>query len=821
MDMYYVDKRKKSLNNTILQESYISIDTLKNNCITHPNHNNILKFVDNYKHFIGEHNSFNVMLDIVSEYYINSKDKNFKDILLSISNAIPLETNLRDIKESVQIFGDETSTDVSYILAEIDNFITADRILNNYEKINKRFDIDKFINEYKLYVEQDKISLIEELCFKMDTFNCSKELRYNIALENITYEFYKKGISVDKETLLSTITEYFAIQNTDIESVLEINTIFTEKVKMGVLNKLKSRSTSKVREFITKLKSTEIKTPEQIRPVLRLMYSQSPQQVLDDLPNFFTWFRTFIAFSTFTINPYIGIVIMLTDQIIASRIKKGEAERMIQKYKHEKDVSQNKLNKLKSQKAKENLEKYIKGLDESIEKLENYRDSLYSERGVEDMHEMSIEKRRILDAMNEGVTRGYRPYFMDTNKFFNKYYSEYVRECSNILQEMDKYHNCTGIKESLNINWDAYKEIRPNNIHHYLLETGEIYSKIAHVDSDKVDMMANNLGCLLKEGYYISVEDTDKGSDIYLMTEYCIEPDKEIIHKDILEKAEIIKNIEESLTYVVENSNILVENTKEYFNELDSDILNDLTLITSMNEFVNNSEMLDVINENMNDMTPEEWEKFKKERDARENLKYKYVPINKDANIYRLVKMKDTIKDVKEAFEILSEGSAITNNLLIAKEKIRKAAVSLSDKDKQYSHQLDNLVDNMINKTGKNLTNKNREAVIKGSILPSASAVVKLAIASCAVGVINPALSVIAFLGGLAVAKVGTEKERQYILDEIEIELKLVDKKIQLAEHNDDTKALEQLYRVEKQLKREQTRIKYNKKDFRPIESER
>ena len=61
------------------------------------------------------------------------------------------------------------------------------------------------------------------------------------------------------------------------------------------------------------------------------------------------------------------------------------------------------------------------------------------------------------------------------------------------------------------------------------------------------------------------------------------------------------------------------------------------------------------------------------------------------------------------------------------------------------------------------------------------------------------------------------DKERKYILDEIEIELKLVDKKIQLAERNDDTKALEQLYRIEKQLKRERTRIKYNQKSFRPV----
>ena len=62
-----------------------------------------------------------------------------------------------------------------------------------------------------------------------------------------------------------------------------------------------------------------------------------------------------------------------------------------------------------------------------------------------------------------------------------------------------------------------------------------------------------------------------------------------------------------------------------------------------------------------------------------------------------------------------------------------------------------------------------------------------------------------------------TAKERKYILSEIEVELRLVEKKIQLAERNDDTKALGELYRIEKRLKNEQARIKYHMKDFRPV----
>lgn len=542
MDMYYIERRKKALTNSILQESFMSITTLKNNCITHPTHNNILKFVENYKYYKDEHNSFNNMLDIVSEYYLNNKDNNFKDIIRAIQNTILYENNLRDAKSSLKYFADNTSINISSIIEEVDTYITADRVLNNRELINQRFNLDKFVNEYKINNDDDKISLIEELCFKIDSFNCNKELKYNLALENISYEFYKKGIAIDEDTLISSITEYFTIQDVDIESVLEINTAFKNKTKKSLLSKFKSESVSKVREFISKLKNTEIKTPEQIRPILRLMYSQSAQQVIDDLPNFFSWIRTFLVFTIFTVNPYIAIVALLTDQFIASNVKKSEAEKMITKYKHEKDICRNKLNKLKNEKAKSNLEEYIRTLEHSISKLEEYKDSLYSERGLEKMQsEISIEKKRLLDSLNEGEV-GYRPFFMSTDKFFNKYYNQYIKESNMILKEMDKYHNCIGIKESLEIDYDTYQLPHPKNIHNLLTEAGNLYIHLGSVDNaPQVDMMMRNIGCQLSEGYFISAEEKDDKVDIYLMSEYCIEPEREIIHKEILETAETIQ----------------------------------------------------------------------------------------------------------------------------------------------------------------------------------------------------------------------------------------------------------------------------------------
>ena len=126
------------------------------------------------------------------------------------------------------------------------------------------------------------------------------------------------------------------------------------------------------------------------------------------------------------------------------------------------------------------------------------------------------------------------------------------------------------------------------------------------------------------------------------------------------------------------------------------------------------------------------------------------------------------------------------------------------------------MVDKFQDSIQKDLSNKNREAVIKGRLLPSASAIIKLALASGIAGLANPVLGVITALGGLGAAAAGTKKEKQYILDEIDIQLKLVEKKQQLAESNNDMKSLEELMKIERKLKRERQRIMYRLKNYYP-----
>ena len=154
--------------------------------------------------------------------------------------------------------------------------------------------------------------------------------------------------------------------------------------------------------------------------------------------------------------------------------------------------------------------------------------------------------------------------------------------------------------------------------------------------------------------------------------------------------------------------------------------------------------------------------------------------------------------------------ASFLNSLKLASEKIKKGIQKLSDKDKEISKNIDVGVNNVKKSAERALESDNREAIIKGSLLPSASKVIKLAIVNGALGIIaGPAAAVISTLGYIAVSKVTKEKQRRAILDEIEIELKMCQKYIDLAESKNDLKALKNLYTIQRNLERQRAKIKF------------
>ena len=72
----------------------------------------------------------------------------------------------------------------------------------------------------------------------------------------------------------------------------------------------------------------------------------------------------------------------------------------------------------------------------------------------------------------------------------------------------------------------------------------------------------------------------------------------------------------------------------------------------------------------------------------------------------------------------------------------------------------------------------------------------------------------IGVLGTFACYKKNSAKERQLVLDDIEIELKMCERYLKLAEEKNDMKAIRQIEIIQRNLLRQQQRIKYKMKVY-------
>ena len=157
-------------------------------------------------------------------------------------------------------------------------------------------------------------------------------------------------------------------------------------------------------------------------------------------------------------------------------------------------------------------------------------------------------------------------------------------------------------------------------------------------------------------------------------------------------------------------------------------------------------------------------------------------------------------------------GESASANAKMLSNKLRKAMQKASDIDKETSRKIDGTVNTFVMGMQRAARNDNREAIIRGSILPSTSKIVKAALLDTGVTLINPALAVILAVGQFAVSKKMKSKERQLVLDEIDLEIEMCKRYLRQAEDQNDLEAQKKILRIQRNLERQKQRIEYNMK---------
>lgn len=619
----------------------------------------------------------------------------------------------------------------------------CDRVIENYNKVSKRFNLDR------LFYENSRINGVKdtviELCNEIDTYTLPSYIKFNTVIETALYGFSRNNIDYKKSDILEAAVDFFLFKEDGLEACKQIleNSIFFDKDEdMGNIdiiteeepetdeddNEINIEESIKefcindnytkdiitestdFNEIFNKFKKEELsktgKPENKLKSLVSKLYSKNVNNIVKDTPNFLQWLRTFFIVGVGAI-PNIGTVLMIilfiADRFVILSKDREETEKMSKCFSNEIKKTKDKIKSEKNASEKEKLEEYQKTLKKAKSKIDQYYDSLLTDEEIE-----------------------------------------------------KKYDNM----EFDDIDFDDF-----------FGERADIYTKLLEVSEDLIDKINKN-----KINASVMFDIPSKLND-----------------EDLISVATIASKYPETFFAYAYNKGIEVD----LYDIKRNDVAFESSLHKSIriNALENAKEILD--NENK-------------------------VTINPASTIYEAYEEISLINEAYNAIEIIVESckdnsqlleASITNKLKMASMKLRSMFNKLKDKDRDISKSVDIKLDSVRKGVEKALTNDNRESIIKGSILPSASKLIKLGILNAGLICIGqPVIAVIAILGYLGASAKFKAKERQMIVDEIEIELKMCQKYIDIAEQKNDMKALKQLLMIQRDLERQHQRIKYKMK---------
>ena len=644
------------------------------------------------------------------------------------------------------------------IVESLEKFAECDRIIGNYNDFSKRFNLER------LFVENTRINgvkdTVNELCSFADTYDMNTSVKYMLTIESAWYGFEQNGIPYSKKDILETAADYFMMKKDGLKDCKYA------------------------------LENTTIYEPEDIPDCMQVITEEEPEE---DEENVFSRYEKINSILTQTESVSIVSEAYDFDKIF-NDCKKQDTE--------------NKESKLTMLVRK----LYTKNVDNIVEETPNFLNWI---RLVFVLGTVALNP--VLGAIVAIGDIFVRLHFeRDETEKMIKCFDNEIKKSETKMKSSKDNEEKARLKEYIT----ALKKTRDKIDAYYekMLTDKEIDAKY---DSD---VATDTFGDLKTDIVGDSKDDDDFDFDD---DDFNFDDDE-----DFLEAA--VDTIDTISTLADDNAqynNIGMDTitNMDIFNADDLDSLAKLSVTYPdvwAPELVENAINAQVNRIRKGKVTFENaLERFRRLNAYDTALKtlYTYKPVQPSTiaecvnDITALNACMEAVNSIIYSYknrDVMVEASFI-NSLKLASEKLKKNIQKLSDKDRTISKNVDVSLSQLRKSMENSLTNENREAVIKGSILPSSSKIIKLAITTGALWLVNPAIAVITALGYLGLSAKHKRKERQLILDELEVELKMCEKYIDIAESKNDMKALKQLLTIQKNLKRQEQRIRYKMKvDF-------
>lgn len=699
-------------------------------------------------------------------------DNNINDALTAVNKKINaakknFKTNTDQIKQNVKTgLGlqnkPKTKTEAyiecyEAIAESLEKYAECDRIIGNYNDFSKRYNLERlFIENTRMNGARDTVN---ELCSFADTYDMSTKVKFMLTIESAWYGFEQNGIQYDKKDILETAADYFLMKKNGLADCRYA------------------------------LENTTIYDPEDMPSCMQVVTEEDPEEDEEDV---------------FSRYEKINSILSQTESV---SISEGyDFNKIFSDFK--KQDTENKESKLIMLVRK----LYTKNVDNIVEETPNFLNWI---RLVFVLGAVALNP--VLGAITAIGDIFVRLHFeRDETEKMIKCFDNEIKKSETKMKSTKDNEEKARLKDYI----AALKKARDKIDAYYekMLTDKEIDAKYdSEVSTDTFDDLKTDI-----VGDSKSDDDFDFDDDDFNFDD----------DEDFLEAA--VDTIDTISTLADDNAqyNNIGMDTITHMDIFNADDLDSLAKLSVTYPDVWAPELMEnAINAQIS--------RIRKGKVVFENALERFQMLNaydtalKTLHTYKPV-LPTTIAECVSDLNILNSSmeainsilysyknkdimveASFINSLKLASEKLKKNIQKLSDKDKTISKNVDVSLSQLRKSMENSLTNENREAVIKGSVLPSSSKIIKLAITTGALWLVNPAIAVITALGYLGMSAKHKRKERQLILDELEVELKMCEKYIDIAESKNDMKSLKQLLTIQKNLKRQYQRIRYKMKvDF-------
>lgn len=751
--------------------------------------------------------SFDYCMRVLSEVAKTSKSKaktiaNFisSDISLGIANEVTVDYSKYDIDKSYTDIIDKGLTETAI----------CQRIINNQSRLQKRFNLDKIVNENRYNLAK----IISELCELIDTYEVPDFCKYNVALENIAYTMAKNGVEIDNDmSVISEITEYFLLRNMDIpdatykkyKEVLENNIIYDlsnpspivsamlesngNYFKTEVEQVLKNSNDIYISEYLCNnaMKiSTEALAVEYIEDVNAYIESSNLLDndkgrlyfSINNISNYAPVSKEFIDIKkadTFNLDDFDKLAtqdsILPKDQIISEDDNKDifSRDKYINAFKESETFAA-------SSDIESLLAKYKAEQDKSPSKIKSFIDKLHTKSPESIINEvpsvMSFVRVGILLAVATITPIG--PIIAGVLGLVSWLISRKIndKEGTRLLNTIRSEKKKINDKIDKTSNEKKKQEL-------------ESYLKCLKQCENKVESYLDSLST----DDHVDDDDFDLGDDIDFGLESSL-----LIVNSILESSVSIMGY--TADYV-ELSSVITEMAKNNILSDFSDIVKYSSI--SVTEF---AEALSYAKNGTGDVK------------IRTAISAELDKLHETKDYYNGVRsiliMEEATNIIEEmTYQVLNEKFSL-NTVKLALQNAKAKIKDLNTKQKSMWQSVDATGSGMVKSIEKAMTSDRREAIIKGSIIPSFSKCIKGAIGLAGAGILfGPTGALISAIGGLAMSKALNARERKLLFDEIDTELKVVEKQIEIAQNDGDMNQYRFLLNYQKKLTREYQRIRY------------